>query len=165
MGIKRTLTQRKFIDSYIENNGNAAKTYRSTHPDYKGKNAKVLGCRMLTKVNLMTVELLDEMDMTDQQLHQKLKEGLDATKVISVIPIPPKEAKPGTGDLPEANSKNIEFIDVPDYNVRFKYLDMAYKLKNEYPATRNEVTGAGGGPITYKEYFPALNPEKKEENE
>ncbi len=36
---------------------------------------------------------------------------------------------------------------------------------NKYVPTKtiNELTGAGGGPITYKEYFPALNPENKEE--
>jgi len=36
---------------------------------------------------------------------------------------------------------------------------------NKYVPTKtiNELTGAGGGPITYKEYFPALNPEIKEE--
>ena len=28
--------------------------------------------------------------------------------------------------------------------------------------TISEITGAGGGPITYKEYFPALDPESKE---
>ena len=162
---KRTLTQRNFIKAYIENGGNETKAYLTLNPEYKGKNARKLGNQIWTNIDISVSELLDKMGNTDFHLNEKLNEGLDATKVISVIPIPPKEAKPGTGDLPEANSKNIEFIDVPDYNVRFKYLDMAYKLKNEYPATRNEVTGAGGGPITYKEYFPALNPEKKEENE
>ena len=39
-----------------------------------------------------------------------------------------------------------------------KYID-----KNVPTKTINELTGAGGGPITYKEYFPALNPETKEE--
>ncbi len=36
---------------------------------------------------------------------------------------------------------------------------------NKYVPTKtiNELTGAGGGPITYKEYFPARNPENKEE--
>ena len=36
---------------------------------------------------------------------------------------------------------------------------------NKYVPTKtiNELTGADGGPITYKEYFPALNPETKEE--
>jgi len=36
---------------------------------------------------------------------------------------------------------------------------------NKYVPTKtiSELAGAGGGPITYKEYFPALNPENKEE--
>lgn len=162
MGIKRTLTERKFIKAYIENGGNATKAYLIAKSEYKGKNAAKLGHRMWINVDISVSELLDKMGTTDFHLNEKLKEGLDATKVISVIPIPPKETKPSTGDLPEANSKNVEFIDVPDYNVRFKYIDMAYKLKNKYPAEKHEVTGAGGGPITYKEYFPALDPEKKE---
>ena len=39
-----------------------------------------------------------------------------------------------------------------------KYID-----RNIPPTIKNELTGADGGPITYKEYFPALNPEIKEE--
>lgn len=38
------------------------------------------------------------------------------------------------------------------------------RKKDKYSnIVKNELTGAGGGPITYKEYFPALNPENKEE--
>jgi len=38
------------------------------------------------------------------------------------------------------------------------------KCKDEYSTTvKNELTGAGGGPVVYKEYFPALDPEIKEE--
>jgi len=38
------------------------------------------------------------------------------------------------------------------------------KTNGEYSNTvKNQLTGAGGGPITYKEYFPALDPETKEE--
>ena len=81
-----------------------------------------------------------------------MNEGLDATKVISVIPIPPKEANPGTGDLPDANSKNIDFIDVPDFNVRFKYLDMAYKLKDKYPSEKHKLEVEGN--ITIKVKLP-----------
>lgn len=117
--IKRTLRERKFIDAYIENNGNAASAYRSTHPKYDGDNAKVLGCRMLTKVNLTTNELMDEMGMTDEHLHEKLNEGLNANKSI-----PTKE----------------ELIDVDDFPTRHKYLDTAYKLKGTYPAEKHEIT-------------------------
>ena len=139
MKLKRTLRERKFIDAYIENSGNATKAYLTVNPKYEGESARVLGHRMLTKVNISVAELLDNLGLNDIYLGEKLKEGLDATKVISVIPIPPKKDKPSTGDLPNADSKNIEFIDVPDFNVRVKYLDMAYKLKDKYPAERHKV--------------------------
>jgi len=136
---KRTLKQRKFINAYIKNKGNATQAYLEISPDCKEESARVLGYRWLQKVNISVEELFDKMGMTDAYLNQKLNEGLDATKVISVIPIPPKEVKPSTGDLPNANSKNIEFIDVPDFNVRVKYLDMAYKLKDKYPTEKHKL--------------------------
>ena len=118
-GLKRTLKERKFITAYIENNGNASKAYRVTHPKYEGENARILGCRLLTKVNITTNELLDEMGMNDEQLHEKLLEGLDATKSIS---------------------SDNELIDVDDFPTRHKYLDTAYKLKGVYPAEKHEET-------------------------
>ena len=39
-----------------------------------------------------------------------------------------------------------------------KYID-----RNIPPTIKNELTGKDGGPITYIEHFPALNPETKEE--
>lgn len=151
MGIKRTLKERKFIEAYIENYGNATKAYMATHPDYNGENANVLGCRLLTKVNLSNDELMDMMGMTDAYLQEKLDEGLNATKTISVIPIKPKEAQPNSTALKEANSKNIEFVDVNDFAVRHKYLDTALKLKGKYPATKtiSELTGKDGSPLTF----------------
>ena len=118
-GLKRTLKERKFITAYIENNGNASKAYRVTHPKYEGENAKVLGCRLLTKVNLTTNELLDEMGMNDEQLHQILLEGLEADKSIA------------TKD---------DLITIDDFPTRHKYLDTAYKLKGVYPAEKHEET-------------------------
>jgi hypothetical protein len=135
--LKRTLRTRKFIDAYIDNNGNATKAFLAISP--QAKNPRQYGYRMLQKVDISVSEFLDKAGMDDIHLSKKLKEGLDATKVISVIPIPPKEARPGTGDLPDANSKNIDFVDVPDFNVRVKYLDMAYKLKDKFPAERHKI--------------------------
>ena len=146
MGIKRTIKERKFIDAYIKNNGNATEAYLALHPKAKRTSAGDLGYRMLKKVDISVTELLDKMGVTNAYLNEKLKEGLEATKVISVIPIPPKKNQPGTGDLPNANEKNIEFIDVPDSNVRVKYLDMAYKLKGTYAAEKVEH----GGEIGFK---------------
>lgn len=141
MEIKRTLRQRKFITALIKHKGNATKAYLEISPKCKVESAAVLGYRMLRKVNLSVEELLDRMGMTDAYLNQKLNEGLEATKVISVVPIPPKKGKQGSADLPDANEKNIEFIDVPDSNVRVKYLDMAYKLKGAYAPEKVEHSG------------------------
>lgn len=114
--LKRTLRERRFIKAYIESNGNAAKAYRFTHPKYKGENAKVLGCRMLTKVNLTVSELLDEMEMTDAALADILREGLSADKPVGI--------------------SNEMFDDFP---TRHKYLDTAYKLKGTYPAEKHDI--------------------------
>jgi len=143
MSIKRTLTERKFIEAYIENYGNATKAYKAIHPDYNGENARILACQYLTKLNISSDELMNMMGMTDAYLQEKLDEGLNATKTISVIPLKPKEAEENSTDLPKANSKNIEFVDVDDFAVRHKYLDTALKLKGKYPATKtiNELTG------------------------
>ena len=139
MTLKRTLRERKFISAYIENSGNATKAYMAINPDVSEESAAVLGYRMLRKVNITVSELLDEMGINDTVLNKKLEDGLDANKVISVIPLIPKKSQENSTDLPDANSKNIEFIDVPDFNVRFKYLDMAYKLKDKYPAEKHQV--------------------------
>lgn len=146
---KRTLIQRKFINAYIKSNGNATEAYLSMHPDCTEESAAVLGHRMLRNVNLSIEEILDRIGVTDAYLSEKLNEGLNANKVISVIPIKPKESKDNPTDLPEANSKNIEFVDVNDFAVRHKYLDTVLKLKGKYPATKtiSELTGKDGLPL------------------
>ena len=73
-----------------------------------------MGYRWLQKVNIPAQELLDRLGLNDLALSQKLKEGLEAVKVISGL-------------------------EVPDHNVRVKFLDMAYKLKNVYPAEKHKI--------------------------
>jgi len=152
LSTQRTIIERKFIKAYIENSGNATRAYMQIRPDINEDSAKVLGCRLLTKVNLSNNELMELMGITDGYLHEKLDEGLNATKTISVIPIKPKEVKDNSTDLPEADSKNIEFVDVDDFAVRHRYLDTAYKLKGKYPPTtvKNELTGKDGSPLTFE---------------
>lgn len=141
MEIKRTLRQRKFITALIKHKGNATRAYLEISPKCKEESARVLGFRWLQKVNISAQELLDRMGITDSYLNEKLNEGLDATKVISVVPIPPKRNEPSSSDLPSASEKSVDFIDVPDFNVRVKYLDMAYKLKGKYAAEKVEHSG------------------------
>ena len=77
MTIKRTLRERKFIKAYIENSGNATEAYLSVNPNCTRESAKELGYRMLTKVDLSILELLEMMGTTDAYLNQKLNEGLE----------------------------------------------------------------------------------------
>ncbi len=139
MGMKRTLTQRRFIDAYVKFKGNATEAYLSLHPDCKKTSAADLGYRMLRKVDIKIKEVLDRIGVTDTFLSQKLNEGLGAKKVVSVIPVKPKKVGPNSVNLPDANSRSIEFIDVEDYPTRQRYLDMAFKLKGDYPPEKHEV--------------------------
>lgn len=126
--VKRTVRERKFIDAYIDNNGNATESYLSISPKVTRDSARELGKRMLQKVSLSIVELLDEMGLTDPVLSQKLIDGLSATREV------------GIG---EDRKEKL------DHTVIVKYLDMALKLKAKYPADRSklELTGKGGEPI------------------
>ncbi|MBA7537100.1 hypothetical protein ES705_29366 [subsurface metagenome] len=110
---KRTLREKKFIEAYIENNGNATEAYLAINPKVKRKNASVYGVRMLEKVSFEVKEFLDKLGLNDLALSQKLKEGLEAVKKVSGL-------------------------DVPDHNIRVRYLDMAFKLKNIYPAEKRK---------------------------
>jgi len=47
----------------------------------------------------------------------------------------------------------------------FKDNRLLEKYIDKNVPTKNEIAGPGGGPITYQEYFPALDPEDKKKNE
>lgn len=162
MSAKRTIRERKFVKAYIENGGNATEAYLTVSPKASRKSAAELGYRMLKKVGISVSELFDGLGVTDSYLGKILKEGLEATKVVSVVPIPPKPGKEGSPDLPEAGSKSVEFIDIPDYNVRVKYLDMAYKLKGKY---REEEEGKEGKELEPLRVIIRYGKDKQKEKE
>jgi hypothetical protein len=145
---KRTLREKKFIKAYIENGGNAAQAYLAINPAYSGNSAHVLGSRMLRKVNIADDEIMEELGMTEPFIYEKIMEGIEATKVVSVIPIKPKAAQENSPELPDANSKNVEYVDVEDYPTRHKYLDMLLKLKNKYPTEKKQIDVNGDLEIT-----------------
>jgi len=126
--VKRTLRERKFIDAYIENNGNATEAYLAISPKVTRKSARELGKRMVAKVGLSIVQLLDEMGLTDPVISQTLIDGLKATKY---------------------EGQGIRRKEVTDHTAITKYLDMILKLKASYPADRSklELTGKDGKPL------------------
>ena len=126
--IKRTLREKRFIEAYIENCGNATEAYLIVSPNVKRDSAKELGKRMVAKVGLSIVEVLDKMGLTDPVISKKLIDGLKATR------------ETGTGK---------DRKETADHQAIVKYLDMILKLKASYPADRSklELTGKDGQPI------------------
>ncbi|MBA7588470.1 hypothetical protein ES708_30528 [subsurface metagenome] len=123
--IKRTLREKKFIESYIDNCGNATEAYLSISPDVTRDSAKELGKRMVAKVGLSIVEVLDKMGITNPVISKKLIDGLEATR------------ETGTGKDKKEKA---------DHHAIVKYLDMILKLKASYPADKAklELTGKDG---------------------
>jgi len=130
--VYRTQLQIRFLDKYIENGGNATKAWEDTHPNCNHRSAKQQGYKMMQKLDLSLTELFDRMGLTDGKLTKKLEQGLDAKRLVSVSPIPKNQK----GFLLDPNQPQLKYLDVPDMNVRVKYLDMAFKLKGKYPSDK-----------------------------
>lgn len=70
-------------------------------------------------------------------ISKKIKEGLDANKVISANII----SQNGEG-MKDANSMTKDFIEVPDHLTRHKFIETSLKLKNAYPSETVDVQGS-----------------------
>jgi hypothetical protein len=67
--------------------------------------------------------------LPDNKLINVHMEGLDATRTISAN-VTIKSDDPTVRNK-SANGRDVDFIDVPDFAVRHKYLETAYKLKGK----------------------------------
>ncbi len=68
--------------------------------------------------------VMDEAGISDRKLVKKLAEGLDATKVISAVLIAPSGE-----EMKEASGATKDFIEVPDFIARHKYIESGLKLR------------------------------------
>ena len=75
---KKTLRERKFVKSYIENGGNATEAYLAISKKVNNNSAGVLGLKMLRNVKIEVESILDQIGLNDVYLMSKLKEGLEA---------------------------------------------------------------------------------------
>lgn len=115
---KLTFKQAKWLSVYIHT-GNATEAAMRAYDCKDRETASNIGGENVRKLRIG--DLMDAMGLTDQKLMVKLDEGLEAQRSIAAIA--------GT----EANGGTTDFVDVPDYAVRHKYLDTALKLKGKYP--------------------------------
>jgi hypothetical protein len=100
--------------------------------------SKVLG---RPRVQNALQKALEKVGLSDDFIATGIKEGCEATKVISANVI----VKGKSGDeMKEADGMTKDFIDVEDYPTRLKALDMAIKLKGGYPKAEIELSGEVG---------------------
>ena len=114
-----TLKQRKWMKLYLEC-GNATEAAMKVY-DCKNRDvARQIGLENIAKLDY--TDFMEEAGITDNLLQEKIMEGLDANRTISAK-ITIKNQDKG------ANSQTNDFIDVPDFIARHKYLEIALKLK------------------------------------
>jgi len=114
-GRRLTIKQRKWIKLYLEC-GNASEAAMKVYDCKSKETAAVIGFENLRKLNYE--DFLETAGITDALIQKKIMEGLDANRVISAI---------NTGK--QATGATADFIDVPDYAIRHKYLETVLKLK------------------------------------
>lgn len=109
-----TAKQARAFANAVENGGNL--TQAMIDAGYSPATANSPGQNLTQKK--VWEDLLEEY-LPDDKLIQVTDEGLSATKAISAL----------TGT--QATGKTVDFVDVPDFAVRHKYLETALKLKNK----------------------------------
>ena len=125
-----TVKERKFLKAYLEGKplADCAK-YAGSRGKDRGS-LKVIGHRMLTKINLSLGEVLDLSGLTDEVIARKIKEGLEADRLY----------------LTSFEGKFTDERTAPDAPTRLKATELLGKLRG-YFIDRHELTGNGGGDI------------------
>lgn len=118
---KLSLKQRKFIKIYLET-GSATEAAMRAYNLRSRANATTVGRDALKSIDF--TELLELDGVSDKELAGKLREGLNATKTNKI-----------------GNQ-------VPDFEIRAKYLTLALEAKKKIK-NKLEVTGENGQPIRF----------------
>lgn len=119
-----TLKQRKWLDIYLQT-GNATEAAMKVYNVKDRNGASQIGWENLRKLDYTA--FMEASGITDHLLQQKIMEGLESKRTISAtVVIKSDDPKVKTK---QANARDVDFIDVPDYAIRHKYLETALKLK------------------------------------
>ena len=91
-------------------------------------------------------KILEKAGITDEKLGQAISDGLDAYKVISanIIRNAPSSIADDKDGMKDADESTKDFVEVPDFMARHKFVDTVLKLKSHYPAeeVKHEHSGA-----------------------
>lgn len=135
---KRTLRERKFIEAYISNSGNATGAFLAINKKVSKDTAGVLGLRMLRKVKIEVENILSQIGLNDVYLMRKLKEGLE-TRNLSIrvryldMILKLKDKYPADRNKVELTGKDGESIGRTIVLLEKTYQDCPLKSTGECP--------------------------------
>lgn len=117
---KLTLKQKKFAEEVIKTRNATEAAFRSYNVSKRGS-AEVIGSNNMKKPRILNEidRLMEEQKITDEFMMKQLKEGMKA-------------------DVVSSYKGEAEQTEIPDHNVRFKYLEAGMKLKDWFPSEKIE---------------------------
>lgn len=152
-----TRKERKFLDLYLDGGDirraalesgiyrpRRLKRGKNTDEDVMEKgyrpNAIRAGMRVLKRAMPQIEMLMEQEGMSLVQLMRKLSDGLEASTAMAVSVLDEN----GVPQRGEGGKFMREVVTVPDHRNRTKYLEMAFKLRNAFPAQPAVVKVQGG---------------------
>lgn len=117
--------QRLFCEFYVAHGLGDSKfnaTKAAVEAGYSEKSARVIAAENLSKpaiqqeIQRLIKEIEEKSQITPELVIQKIKEGLEANRVISAV----------KGN--KADGQTTDFIEVPDYSTRQKYVNNALEV-------------------------------------
>jgi len=130
--IKLSIRETRFCDEYINSGGNGTRSYMKVFKVTNYGTAAVEASKLLKNPNIQDRlenakrAIEEKMGVTYGRLVEKGAQHLEATKTISAMIIPGKGQK-------KADSKTMDFIEVPDVDAQLKAADYLAKLCDFYP--------------------------------
>jgi hypothetical protein len=102
-----------FFMAWISCGRNATRAYKKLHPEVTDGSARVLGSKLLTKINIPVI--LESYDLGFDTYFQQLKSGLNATKHVEGLKV-------------EKGKIKKVLMEIPDHKTRDKYHTKLGKL-------------------------------------
>lgn len=140
----KTVRQKKFFKNVSEGMTTRQAAIKA---GYNEASAHVSASQNIKNYQDYWSKMLDKAGCSDEVICQTIAEGLKATKVIGYLHSVNKDQDGQMHKIKPDEVVANEFVEVPDYPTRAKFVDIALKLKNAYPANKHEVAGKDGGPL------------------
>lgn len=125
--VKLTLKERKFIKAYIETGNKSKAAQMAGYKNIMSAWDVLENPRVQAAIEMM----MDKKGLSDGELLDGIAEGTKANKVISanIYYKNPQDPNAPVEDMKESDGVTKDFIEVPDWGNRHKFLETALELR------------------------------------